>query len=73
MTKKQMLTADTLRSHTIQLEREWGVRPALFLACSGGSDEHWQIWHPDDLHPDGMPHLVVRPDGTSERHPDSTR
>lgn len=36
----------------------WDATPRVTLACAGGSDEHWQIAHPDDE----MPTLVVTAD-----------
>jgi hypothetical protein len=67
-----------LRTEIMRCEAEWGgLRPVVTLACAGGSDEHWQIWHPDDYRAGGMPHLVVMTQvtvGTTvERHPDSIR
>ena len=56
----------------------WGAAPRVTLACAGGSDEHWQIAHPDDE----LPTLVVTADPTGDgwavtgdgwvvaRHPD---
>lgn len=63
-----------LHGEAIRLEALWGIRPAIFLACGGYADEHWQLWHPDDLGPDQdepMPCLLVHPDGSTERHPDA--
>lgn len=73
-----MLNLETLRDYVTKLEREWGTRPIVVLACSGGSDEHWQIWHPDDVKAgfqgeERMPHLVLCPEGTVSTHPDTKR
>lgn len=60
-----------LRSIIHALELEWGCRPFVVLACQGGADEHWQIFHADDeLTEDGlMPRYVIGLDGKVEVHP----
>lgn len=71
-----MLDLAALRQHVLDLQQEWGVHPILILSCPGGSDEHWQLWHPDDVgceDRETMPHLVVLPTGEASRHPDSAR
>jgi hypothetical protein len=40
---------DILNATLVGLERLWGMRPFVQLACAGYADEHWQIYHPDDL------------------------
>ncbi len=62
------VTIETIAAALTDIEAAWGVRPRLVLACAGGSDQHWQIYHPD--HPD-MPTAVILMDGTIEDHPDS--
>lgn len=64
---------DLIRHTMLDLQAQWNTRPVLVLACGGYADEHWQFWHPTDYTDGGMPHLVLAPDGTVERHPDSTR
>ena len=58
-----------LRAFTVDLENLWGTRPRLVLACAGGSDEHWQFFHPE------APYAVactLQIDGTGpEAHPDA--
>lgn len=52
------------------------MHPVLILSCPEGADEHWQLWHPDDVNctdREAMPHLVVLPTGEASRHPDSAR
>ena len=59
----------TIDTATIQdIERQWGTRPRLVLACAGYSDQHWQIWHPTH---NSAPAYVVGSDGILVRHPDS--
>ena len=55
-----------IRALCIALEKEWGHRPFVQLACADGSDEHWQIFHWCYT----MPTFCVLLDGTVERHPD---
>lgn len=62
----EVLTFRRLRSLSLMLEREWGTRPRIVLACSSASDEHWQIFHPDCE----MPTFTITPDGKVEAHPD---
>lgn len=38
--------ATALREASIALSAQWGVAPRCVLSCAGGSDEHWQLWHP---------------------------
>jgi hypothetical protein len=49
------------------LEKEWGVRPFVTLACAGGADQHWQIFHPKDMR---MPAFTLM-GGKLEEHHDS--
>lgn len=65
-------TADVVEAIT-QLTRQWGVSPTLRVSCIGSSDEHIQLYHPDDYSdPDAMPHLVIDDSGVS-LHPDTNR
>ena len=38
--------ATALQDACITLTNLWGVAPRCVLSCAGGSDEHWQLWHP---------------------------
>lgn len=59
----------TLTIETVcqSIESHWGMRPLLTLACAGGSDQHWQIFHPARL---DMPCFTFM-DHTLEEHPDA--
>jgi hypothetical protein len=51
-------------------QHEWGIAPLCVLACVGGTDQHWQLWHPLHRVPDGVPSLVLA-DGWLDAHPDA--
>ena len=68
---------DNIKPFLIRLEDRWGCRPHLVLACSGGTDEHWQIWNSNEIHDAVRNNLEMFPayvstDGgnTWEPHPD---
>jgi hypothetical protein len=66
---------EILRTTLIGLELTWGTRPIVILACAGYADEHWQIYHPDELlsdNPEPMPHLTINIEGRVEYHPDGS-
>ncbi len=72
------LTLTILRTCIVILEQEWGKKPIIILSCAGGTDEHWQIWHPEDCLGDwpgteGFPHIVIGLDNEIRKHPDSDR
>jgi hypothetical protein len=52
---------DILNATLVGLERLWGMRPFVQLACAGYADEHWQIYHPDDILNDlePMPRVTI--------------
>lgn len=66
-----------IREASMKLEKKWGKRPLCVLACSGYSDEHWQLYHPDSVTSSAisilppMPSYVLGLDGVLERHPDA--
>jgi len=67
---RHVLTA--IRQTAGHLEKEWGMRPIIILACMGGQDEHWQFFDPriirsmDEEH---MPFCTVDRNGKREFHP----
>ena len=69
-------TNDILYITVKGLQELWGTRPVSVLACAGYADEHWQIYHPNDLFMDGdgkyepMPRVTIDFDGRVEFHPD---
>lgn len=66
----------TLRDHILWAERALCVTPYVMLACAGGTDEHWQIWDPNELHrahgSECFPAFIVTRDGVLMPHPDGT-
>jgi hypothetical protein len=75
-TQVQVIDA-TLRASLIELRQRWGVSPFSVLACAGYADEHWQIYHPEDLVKamsnlqGAFPRYVISHTGVLEAHPDS--
>jgi hypothetical protein len=64
-----------LEACIIALEVRWKIRPVLQLACGGGSDQHWQIFHPDDFiyrsaEYSKMPSAIWTEEKGFEIHPD---
>lgn len=56
-----------IRIAAFQIEARIGTRPRCVLACFGGTDEHWQLYHPE--YPD-VPMVVLTPEGELMPHPD---
>jgi hypothetical protein len=38
-----------LRNVIEECEKKWATRPRVVLACAGFDDEHWQVFHPEDM------------------------
>jgi hypothetical protein len=69
-----MTMDERLRKLIKQCEDEWEMRPFVMLACQDYEDEHWQIYHPDDMRNGAadepiMPRFVVTKEGLVEPHP----
>jgi hypothetical protein len=60
----------TLRCAIQDFERRYnGLHPVCILACRGGADEHWQLFHPDALKQDEpMPLFTIDKDGVGYEH-----
>ena len=61
--------ATALRKACMALESEWGISPRVVLACAGGSDEHWQLWHPARCRKGDTPAYTLQ-GAVLEMHPD---
>jgi hypothetical protein len=69
---------EQLKTYLKTIEAKWGVRPFVVLACSGYADEHWQVWHPDEMgigedpFAEHFPIFVISADGADiSVHPDA--
>jgi hypothetical protein len=57
---------ETLRFVIQDFERRWkGTHPYCVLACRGAADEHWLVFHPEDLK---NPVASVDKDGEGYEH-----
>jgi hypothetical protein len=65
------MTLQILAEWSVTLERKWDVRPVITLACAGGTDEAWHLWHPHDYCAGLFPTVIVPTcTGWAEFHPD---
>jgi hypothetical protein len=65
------IICNTLEEAVTLIDRKWGQRPLLTLACIGGSDQHWQIWHYDDFQDDEPMPRYTYANYKLEMHPDA--
>lgn len=64
-------TAADIATAAALVESAWGIRPACILACAGGTDAHWQLWHPAYMRPGDMPGYVWTAESGLTMHPDA--
>jgi hypothetical protein len=63
-------TAPSIEAAAVLIEAHWEVRPYCVYACAGGSDAHWQLWHPRRIGRGDAPGYIYA-DGEVRMHPDA--